>query len=151
MILDSWIVQGKITDNRIVPDAIGDSCFFKAIQAEINILRNDLEKLSELPFEVAIFDEIQTAKNKDLYKQLCKNPQAELCFNNFKDGVQLRVRGIFQPVEDTELLKQVLEDRPFLKTLIPKGYEVALFRLTDAIAHVWTMKTNLEPKTYIEL
>ena len=94
---------------------------------------------------------IQTAKNKDLYKQLCKNPQAELCFNNFKDGVQLRVSGIFQTLNDIELLKQVEEDRPFLKTLIPKGYEVALFRLTNAIAHVWTMKTNLEPKMYIEL
>ncbi len=28
------------------------------------VLRNDLEKLAEIPFEVAIFDEIQTAKNK---------------------------------------------------------------------------------------
>ncbi len=37
---------------------------YNVVLTSYGILRNDLEKLSELPFEVAIFDEIQTAKNK---------------------------------------------------------------------------------------
>ena len=37
---------------------------YKVVLTSYGILRNDLEKLSEIPFEVAIFDEIQTAKNK---------------------------------------------------------------------------------------
>ncbi|MDZ7319309.1 MAG: DEAD/DEAH box helicase [candidate division KSB1 bacterium] len=37
---------------------------YAVVLTSYGILRNDLDKLSEIPFEVAIFDEIQTAKNK---------------------------------------------------------------------------------------
>lgn len=37
---------------------------YSVILTSYGILRNDLEKLAEIPFKVAIFDEIQTAKNK---------------------------------------------------------------------------------------
>lgn len=37
---------------------------YSVVLTSYGILRNDLEKLAEIPFEVAIFDEIQTAKNK---------------------------------------------------------------------------------------
>ena len=28
---------------------------------------------------------------KDVFKQLCDNPAVELCFNNYKEGIQIRV------------------------------------------------------------
>jgi len=37
---------------------------YAVVLTSYGILRNDLEKLSEIPFELSIFDEIQTAKNK---------------------------------------------------------------------------------------
>jgi len=37
---------------------------YAVVLTSYGILRNDLEKLSEMPFELAVFDEIQTAKNK---------------------------------------------------------------------------------------
>jgi SNF2 family DNA or RNA helicase len=37
---------------------------YSVVLTSYGILRNDLDKLSEIPFELAIFDEIQTAKNK---------------------------------------------------------------------------------------
>jgi superfamily II DNA or RNA helicase len=37
---------------------------YAVVLTSYGILRNDLDKLAEIPFEVAIFDEIQTAKNK---------------------------------------------------------------------------------------
>ncbi len=96
---------------------------------------------------------IQTSKVKDLYKQLSANPNVELCFNNYKDGIQVRVSGAVELDEDTELKKEVLAKRQFLKPLVEKeGYEViAIYRLKKGAATVWTFPTNLAPKTYIQL
>jgi len=44
-----------------------------------------------------------TEKAKDLYKQLSKNRNVELCFNNYKDRIQVRVSGTVEPVDDMEL------------------------------------------------
>lgn len=94
---------------------------------------------------------IQTWKSKDLSKQLYKNPEAELCFNNIEAGLQVRVRGTFEPLEDAAVLEQVIKDRPFMKPLIEKGEEAALFRLKEGQAHTWTMGTNFAPKTFTRL
>lgn len=96
---------------------------------------------------------IQTNTVKDLYKQLSANPNVELCFYNPKDGVQIRVSGEVEPLEDMELRKEILAKRRFLKPLVEKeGYKVmAVYRLKKAVATVWTSATNLEPKTYIQL
>lgn len=94
---------------------------------------------------------LQTWKSKDLSKQLYQNPQAELCFYNQEAGLQVRVRGTFEPVEDSAAIKQAIEDRPFLKQFVDQGQEVALFRLKEGVAHIWTKKTNFDPKTFIKL
>jgi pyridoxamine 5'-phosphate oxidase len=94
----------------------------------------------------------QTWKLKDLHKQLAKNPQAEICFNG--PGLQVRVRGKMELVEDLALQKAVAEKRPFMKPVIESrgGWSiVALWRLKNGQATVWTMPTNFEPKTYIQL
>ena len=96
---------------------------------------------------------LQTSKVKDLYKQLSENPNVELCFNNYKDNIQVRVSGTIEAVEDMELRKEIIAKRQILKSLVEKeGYEVvAVYRLKKGIATVWTPETNFAPKTYIQL
>ncbi len=96
---------------------------------------------------------LQTENIKDLYKQLSENPNVELCFNNYKDNIQIRVSGTAELVEDMELKKEIIAKRQFLKPLVEKdGYEVvAVYRVKKGIATVWTFATNLAPKTYIQL
>jgi uncharacterized pyridoxamine 5'-phosphate oxidase family protein len=96
---------------------------------------------------------IQTSTVKDLYKQLSANPNVELCFNNPKGSMQIRVSGMVELDEDIELKKEILAQRQFLKPLVEKaGYEVmVVYRLKKAVATVWTFATNLAPKAYIQL
>jgi uncharacterized pyridoxamine 5'-phosphate oxidase family protein len=95
---------------------------------------------------------IQTWKIKDIHRQIVKNPEVELCFNDFKEMIQVRVSGRVEIIEDPDLKKKIVADRPFMKpTVDAKGYDVvALYRLKGK-ATVWTMADNFAPKTYIEL
>jgi uncharacterized pyridoxamine 5'-phosphate oxidase family protein len=95
---------------------------------------------------------IQTVTLKDVYKQLCDNPNVELCFNDFDSHAQLRVSGKAELLNDPDLLKEILEERPFLKGIADKhGKEaVALFIVKHGRAAKWTMKTNLEPKDTVD-
>jgi pyridoxamine 5'-phosphate oxidase len=89
---------------------------------------------------------------KDVYKQMVDNPNVELCFYNAKDGIQVRVSGAVVPVDDIELKKKIVVQRPFLKERIEKGgYEaMGVFRLKGQ-AYVWSFANNLEPKKYVPL
>ena len=94
-----------------------------------------------------------TGTTKDLYKQLIANPNVELCFNNAKDGVQVRVSGKAELVEDQKLKEEIVAARPFLKPWVAeRGYSfLANFRVAKGTATVWTMATNLEPKAFVQL
>jgi pyridoxamine 5'-phosphate oxidase len=95
---------------------------------------------------------IETGTFKDIYKQLSANPNVELCFNNYQQGVQIRVSGAVEPVDDLKLKDEIIAQRPFLKQRVAEGgYEaMAVFRL-KGVAYVWTFQTASEPKTYIRL
>ena len=96
-----------------------------------------------------------TGKMKDLHRQLTANPNVELCFSNgkFDDLVQVRISGAVELVEDLELKKEIVQKREFLKPWVEQaGYEpLAVYRMKKGVAVVWTMKTNLAPKEYVEL
>ena len=95
---------------------------------------------------------IQTSTYKDIYKQLSANLNVELCFHNAKQGIQVRVSGAVEPVDDRELKDEIIVQRPFLKSQIEKnGYEAIVVYRLKGKATVWTMKTNFDPKTYIQL
>jgi uncharacterized pyridoxamine 5'-phosphate oxidase family protein len=92
---------------------------------------------------------------KDVYKQLVKNPESELCY--FADGVQLRVSGRFEPVTDMGLKKEIVTKRPFYKPGVDKegwGY-VGAFIMKHGKVTVMDMKGPPTepgtPKTYITL
>ncbi len=56
---------------------------------------------------------IQTGKKKDCYKQLEKNPNAEICC--FKDGKWLRVSGKLIADDRVEAKKDMLDKNPSLR------------------------------------
>ena len=95
---------------------------------------------------------IETGTFKDVYKQMSANPNVELCFYNAKDGIQIRVSGAVEPVEDIKLKKEIVVQRPFLKQRVAKGgYEaMGVFRL-KGVAYVWSFQTASEPKKYVQL
>lgn len=96
-----------------------------------------------------------TGKTKDLHRQLAENPNVEMSFNNGKLGdlVQIRVSGVVELIEDIELKKEIVKRRSFLKPWVERdGYEtLAVYRLENGRAAVWTMKTNFAPKGLVEL
>jgi len=94
-----------------------------------------------------------TGRDKDVCKQLQANPAAELCFYNTEPGLQVRIEGTVEILDDLELKKQVVEAFPFLKPWVDsEGYEVMVIcRLQKAKATTWTMETNFDPKEYIQL
>ena len=95
---------------------------------------------------------IQTGTYKDIYKQLSANHNVELCFHNAKDGIQVRVSGAVEPLDDLELKKEIVEERKFLKPIVEKeGYEAIVVYRLKGMATVWSFKTNLDPKTYVQL
>jgi len=96
---------------------------------------------------------LQTSTRKDIYKQLSANKNVELCFNNAQEGIQVRVSGTVEEVDDAELKAEVMAQRPFLKEEVEKGVygEVAIYRMTKGVAQIWTMMTNMDPKKYIQL
>lgn len=56
-----------------------------------------------------------TSSKKDLYKQILKNPNAELCFNC--NGTQIRITGKLEIINDDNLKDEICNDpsRKFLE------------------------------------
>ena len=96
---------------------------------------------------------LHTGSAKDLCKQMLANPRVELCFNNMKDNIQVRVSGKAELVEDQKLKEEIVANRPFMKPWVEKqGYKfLAVFRVRNAVATVWTMASNMDPKVPIQL
>ncbi|MHA2316053.1 MAG: pyridoxamine 5'-phosphate oxidase family protein [Candidatus Hermodarchaeia archaeon] len=94
-----------------------------------------------------------TGRSKAVHKQLQANPAAELCFYNAEQGLQVRIEGAVEMLDDLELKKKVLEAFSLLKPWVEsQGYEVMIcYRLNNAKAVTWTMETNFDPKQYIQL
>jgi len=94
-----------------------------------------------------------TGESKDLHRQLTGNAQVEMCFYSQKDMMQVRVTGTAELVEDIELKKQIVRDRPFLQKWVDaKGYDsLCVYRVEDGKACAWTMSTNFADKQYIQL
>ena len=100
-----------------------------------------------------------TGTFKDLYEQIVKNPKVELCFNDFKSGVQVRVSGVLKEVESKDIKDEILNSpsRGFLREWVKDGSmsdfykELAVFNLKDGKAITWTMKENFTDKKVIKL
>lgn len=58
---------------------------------------------------------IETGKVKDVYKQLVRNPKAEICA--FKDGTWVRICGKLIPDDRVEAKKDMLDKNPGLRRM----------------------------------
>lgn len=94
-----------------------------------------------------------TGTTKDLYHQLTLNPKAEFCFNDFQKGIQVRVSGSVEMVNDAALKQEIVAKRDFLKPWVEqRGWDMlVVYRVRHGQATAWTMQTNFDPKTYVEL
>lgn len=91
-----------------------------------------------------------TQTSKDVYKQLAKNPEIEVCY--YANDIQIRLHGRLQSVADMALKTEIVEKRPFLKPQVEKeGWDyLAVFNLKKCQATVLNMKAPT-PKTWIDL
>ena len=94
-----------------------------------------------------------TGTMKDLYRQVCANPAAELCFWDARQNLQVRVSGRLELVEDNALKDEIAAhpSREFLQEWKNSGttqefYDTfVVMRMTGGKAKTWTMETNLLP------
>ncbi len=90
-----------------------------------------------------------TSKMKNVFKQIAKNPEVEVCY--FAKDVQVRVRGKMEILEDLTLKKEIVDKRPFLKPMYEISYEgLAVMRLKGK-ATTWSMQDMTAPTTFIDL
>jgi uncharacterized pyridoxamine 5'-phosphate oxidase family protein len=101
-----------------------------------------------------------TGSGKDVCGQMIKNPNVELCFYNEAKGVQIRVRGAIEKLDDRALKDEIVNhpSREFLKAMRAQCpteeafYDmITVFRLKNGIANVWTFDRNMAQKEDIAL
>lgn len=95
-----------------------------------------------------------TSAAKDVSGQLVDGEPVEYCVFDQKTGVQIRVRGVIERVDDPDLVDTLIAERPFLaRALETAGSSSALVvaRVARPRAFWWTMEHNLEPKEYVTL
>ena len=96
---------------------------------------------------------------KDVYKQIVKNPNVQMCFYDAAQNIQIRVRGALELSDDPALKEEIAAHptRAFMQ-----GWKVGktkeefykmfgVFRLKHGKANVWTFQTNFAPKEDILL
>jgi len=95
----------------------------------------------------------QIGAMKDVYRQLQENPKVEVAFFQPGEnaGTMMRVVGKVEFLDDLELKKKVIEERPFLQQwgITPESPDLIIFRIPKGKAYFWTMVTNFEPKRMI--
>lgn len=100
-----------------------------------------------------------TGTFKEVYKQIENNPNVEMCFNDFKKGVQLRVSGELNELTDKALKDEIAghPSRAFLRHWKEEGKmedfykELAVFKLQPDKATIWSMDRNFTGKEEIAL
>jgi len=96
---------------------------------------------------------------KDVHRQILANPRVELCFNDYENYVQIRINTTLQVVNDNDLKDRICEHptREFLKKWRESGdlsdfyRDFIVYRTRGGKFAVWTMQTNFEPTTWLDL
>ena len=92
----------------------------------------------------------QSQTVKSFCKQLQQNNRVEICFYApaaaGSPGTVLRVTGEVEFIDDADLKKKVLEDRPFLKHMgieSPDDPRLVIFKIHTGEAFFWTMEYSM--------
>ncbi|MGZ7182111.1 MAG: pyridoxamine 5'-phosphate oxidase family protein [Halobacteriota archaeon] len=94
---------------------------------------------------------LSTTKMKDVYRQLSVNPKVELSFfappenpeaqgSAMDIGIEMRVTGTAEFIDDPALRDRLFTDRPFLR---PLADVVKIMHVKDAEAWFWKWENNM--------
>ncbi len=89
----------------------------------------------------------QAQSVKALYKQIEKNNKVEVYFNAPSFSKVMRVSGKMKIIEDMEIRKKCIAERPFLKGMgitEPDNPLLAVFHLYTGEAYFWTMDDSMK-------
>jgi pyridoxamine 5'-phosphate oxidase len=90
-----------------------------------------------------------TSKSKGVYQQIATNPEVEVCY--YGKGLQVRVRGRMEMLEDMKLKKEIVAGRTFLGDYSEEDFkDMGVCRLKGK-ALTWTMKDGDGATSFIEL
>ena len=101
-----------------------------------------------------------TGPFKEVYQQILKNPNVQLCFYNQQQNMQIRVRGKLEMTNDRAIKEEIANHptRVFMQSWKANCeteddfYNMfSVFRLSNGIANVWTFESNFKPKEDIKL
>ena len=101
-----------------------------------------------------------TGPFKEVYQQIQKNPNVQLCFYNSEQNVQIRVRGKLSMTNDRAIKEEIAchPSRMFMQSWKANCeteedfYNMfSVFRLSGGVANVWTFESNFKPKEDIAL
>jgi uncharacterized pyridoxamine 5'-phosphate oxidase family protein len=101
-----------------------------------------------------------TGPQKDVFHQIQKNPNVQMCFYDAAQNIQVRIRGKLEKIDDNGLKEEISNhpSRAFMKGWKAKCATVedfynmfSVFRLKNGKANVWTFETNMAPKEDINL
>lgn len=98
-----------------------------------------------------------TGASKDLYSQILKNPNAELCFNC--SGTQIRISGKLEIIDDDKLKNEIINhpSRKFMESwndddsLSESDKTLVILSLKNGTAVTWTMAENFAKKSPVQL
>ena len=89
----------------------------------------------------------QTQSVKSLYKQIQENDKVEVYYCKPDFSRVMRVSGRVKTIEDMELRRKCIEERPFLKELgitDPQNPLLAIFHLYTGEAYFWTRADSMK-------
>jgi len=101
-----------------------------------------------------------TGPHKDVYHQILKNPNVQMCFYDTTQNIQIRVRGVLEKIDDIAVKDEISNhpSRAFMQgwkskcATIDDFYNMfSVFCLKKGIANVWTFETNFASKEDIAL
>jgi pyridoxamine 5'-phosphate oxidase len=82
-----------------------------------------------------------TGTGKQVSIQLLADPSVELCYWGKEEGLQIRLRGKMEKLDDDDLKRHIVNTRfTFLKPVVEQhGWGVlTLFRFSKGVASVWS-------------
>ena len=89
----------------------------------------------------------QTQSNKALYKQIQENEKVEVYFCTPDFSRIMRVSGRVENIEDLEIRRKCIEDRPFIKDMgitDPGDPLLAVFHIFTGEAYFWTRADSMK-------
>ncbi len=89
-----------------------------------------------------------TGTMKRVYRQLCANPNIELCYCSKDFRTMLRIAGKIEIIDDREKKRQLLNERDYLKSFGGKVDDprFVLLRLSHGKAHFWSIEKNMRER-----